>query len=110
MKKIILVGAFLTLCLAGSTYAQSSVSHSVSAEAAQPAADVEVKDTPKASKASSCCSKKSTASSCSSAKAEAKSCSGAEAKVAGKSSCCQKGGHGHADAKIEEKADLKQKN
>ncbi len=111
MKKIILLGAFMTLCSVASTFAQSSATRTEGMVITEPVPAAEVKEVAKPAKAASCCSKKSSASSCSSAKAEtAKSCSGSEAKAAGKSSCCQKGGHGHADAKVEEKADVKQKN
>lgn len=109
MKKLILLGAFITVCSVTSTFAQSSATRTDGAVITEPVPAAEMKETVKPAKAASCCSKKSSASSCSSAKAEAvKSCSGGEAKAAGKSSCCQKGGHGHADAKVEESSGVKQ--
>lgn len=111
MKKFILLGAFMTICSVSSTFAQGTAARTEGIVITEPAPAVQVQEIAKPAKAASCCSKKASASSCSSAKAEtSKSCSGGEAKAAGKSSCCQKGGHGHADAKVEEKSDAKQNN
>jgi hypothetical protein len=93
MKKFLLAAAFVTVCSFSSALAQTAVQ----TEKAAVATDVQQSDAAKekaaAKPAASCCSKKSK---------DAKACSDKEAKsAAGKSSCCQKGGH--ADAKAEDK-------
>ncbi len=82
----------MTVCSFSSALAQTAVQ----TEKAAVATDVQQSEIAKekpAAKAASCCSKKSK---------DAKACSDKEAKsAAGKSSCCQKGGH--TDAKAEDK-------
>lgn len=99
MKKFLLAAAFVTVCSFSSALAQTAVQTSTQIEKAtivNDAVQTEAKEktAPKAA-AASCCSKKSK---------DAKACSDkekGEKSTAGKSSCCQKGGH--TDAKVEEK-------
>lgn len=95
MKKFLIAAAFVTFCSVGSVFAQSAV-RVEKAEAISTDQQVQKETAKPAAKAGSCCSSKKGA--------DAKSCSSAkDEKAAGKSSCCQKGGHnhGHADAKTE---------
>ncbi|MFN0187309.1 MAG: hypothetical protein ACKVQV_01260 [Bacteroidia bacterium] len=99
MKKFLLAAAFVTVCSFSSALAQTAV-QTEKATIVNDAPQSEVaKEKSAAKPAASCCSKKSK---------DAKACSDKEAKsAAGKSSCCQKGGH--TDAKAEEKTDATHK-
>lgn len=105
MKKIFVLGAFLLLASAATTFAQNSlptVEDRVERAAAAPDMKVEAKP------AKSCCANK-TASSCSKDQQKAAASCSKDQKAAGKSSCCMKGGSSHADAKTEEKTEMNHK-
>lgn len=95
MKKFLLAAAFVTVCSFSSALAQTAV-QTEKASIVNDAPQSELaKEKSAAKPAASCCSKKSK---------DAKACSDkekGEKSAAGKSSCCQKGGH--TDAKAEEK-------
>lgn len=86
MKKIFIAAAFVAFCSVGSALAQAPATQSNQTKPAAASTSETKKDSHGTGAA--CCSKKSAAKSC-----------GSEAKAAGKSSCCQKGGH--TDAKAE---------
>lgn len=95
MKKFLLAAAFVTVCSFSSALAQTAV-QTEKASIVNDAPQSELaKEKSAAKPAASCCSKKSK---------DAKACSDkekGEKSAAGKSSCCQKGGH--TDAKVDEK-------
>ncbi|MBK9638141.1 MAG: hypothetical protein IPO63_10115 [Bacteroidetes bacterium] len=101
MKKFLLAAAFVTVCSFSSALAQTAVQSEKAAVATDVQQSEIAKEKPAAKPAASCCSKKSK---------DAKACSDkekGEKSAAGKSSCCQKGGH--TDAKAEEKGDATHK-
>lgn len=105
MKKIFVLGAFLMLASAATTFAQNSLpTVEDRVERATAAPDMKVEAKP----AKSCCANK-TASSCSKDQQKAAASCSKDQKAAGKSSCCMKGGSSHADAKTEEKTEMNHK-
>jgi hypothetical protein len=106
MKKILVLGAFLLLASSASTFAQSSLP--TIEERTEKASIVPEMKVEAGKPAKSCCANKAAASCSKDQKAAASSCS-KDQKAAGKSSCCMKGGSGHADAKTEEKTEMNHK-
>ena len=101
MKKFLLAAAFVTVCSFSSALAQTAVQTEKAAVATDVQQSEVSKEKSSAKPAASCCSKKSK---------DAKACSDkekSEKSAAGKSSCCQKGGH--TDAKAEDKSDANHK-
>ena len=105
MKKILVLGAFLMLASAATTFAQNSLpTVEDRVERATAAPDMKVEAKP----AKSCCANKA-ASSCSKDQQKAAASCSKDQKAAGKSSCCMKSGSSHADAKTEEKTEMNHK-
>jgi hypothetical protein len=116
MKKILVLGAFLMLASAATTFAQNSlptVEDRVERATAAPDMKVEAKPAKSccANKAASSCSKdqQKAAASCSKDQQKAAASCSKDQKAAGKSSCCMKSGSSHADAKTEEKTEMNHK-